>query len=147
MKRRLNIDIRTQVSRIVERNENYLRYTNEVRNLKSYKQEDESKIIERYKNSTGREKAKLQNEIALHHQLFILAMAKRFGNGDNILDLVNEGNIGLIKALDRFDPSFNNGFLTFAAYYIRREMDVYRCIKNRKIKFPDSTTAQGELKM
>ena len=59
------------------------------------------------------------------NQRFVYAVAKRYGNDDNVLDLVNEGNIGLMQALETFDSSKGNRFLSYAIWYIRREINAY----------------------
>ena len=51
---------------------------------------------------------------------FVVKMASHYrGYGFRIADLVEEGNIGLLEAVKRFDPSRNLRFMTYAAYWIR----------------------------
>jgi RNA polymerase sigma factor (sigma-70 family) len=55
------------------------------------------------------------------HQGFVATVARRYRTGRVPLDdLIQEGNIGLLDALDRFDPSMGVRFSTFAFYAVRR---------------------------
>lgn len=49
----------------------------------------------------------------------------------NSMDLIQEGNLGLIQAVDRFDPSLGNKFSTYATYWIRQR--IYRAINHSRI--------------
>jgi RNA polymerase primary sigma factor len=51
----------------------------------------------------------------------VVPVAKRFsGRGLLFLDLIQEGNLGLIRAVDRYDPSKGYGFATYASWWIRQ---------------------------
>jgi len=71
------------------------------------------------------------NELVSANQRFVLAVAKRFSIGDNIMDLVQVGNMGMLQAIEKFDPNkkCSDGtpirFLSFASWYIRREISFY----------------------
>ena len=56
---------------------------------------------------------------------FVFAVAKRYANQSNILDLVNEGNMGLLEAIDKFDWRLGNRFLSYAVWYIRKNISCY----------------------
>src|SRR5262245_3215035 len=52
---------------------------------------------------------------------FVVAYAKRYrGHGVSFLDLIHEGNLGLIEASRRFDPSRNVKFITYAVWWVRQ---------------------------
>ena len=102
-------------------------------NLKSYmaflrkndtiSQEKEKELFRRYR-TLGDEKAR--DEIFYHNQRFIYSNAKIYArNSDEVLDYVNEGNIGMDEAFKKFDPSRGLKFITFAVWYIRRNMNYY----------------------
>jgi RNA polymerase primary sigma factor len=58
-------------------------------------------------------------------------------NGNNILDLINEGNIGLLEAIKRFDytdTSRGNNFVTYAVYWIRKYMQNYLITKDKIVR-------------
>ena len=52
---------------------------------------------------------------------FVVKVANRFsGAGPSLLDLINEGNIGLLQAARRFDPARNVKFISYAVWWIRQ---------------------------
>ena len=56
------------------------------------------------------------------------AVARRYlGYGLALADLINEGNIGLIHAVQRFDPSRGVKVITYAVWWIRRGRGLYQC--------------------
>lgn len=60
----------------------------------------------------------------------VINIAKRYiGRGVPFQDLIEEGNIGLIKAVERFKPSKGNRFSTYATYWIRQAVD--RAVSNQ----------------
>ena len=67
----------------------------------------------------------------------VVSVARRYtGKSMPFLDLIQEGNIGLMKAVDKYDPSRGNRFSTYAVWCIRHE--IIRAIgnKNRNIRIP-----------
>lgn len=110
-------------------------YLKDVRRYELLTPEEESALFKRIKS--GDEKAK--NELIEANQLFVLAVAKRYSGYDNIMDLVQVGNIGMLQAIDNFNPERkspdgkNIRFLSYAAWYIRREISFY-VINNGLIK-------------
>lgn len=69
-----------------------------------------------------------KNKIINSNQRLVVSVAKKFTNGKNLMDLIEEGNIGLIMAVNSFDPNNGAKFSTFAVWYIRRQINRY-CIE------------------
>ena len=67
----------------------------------------------------------------------VVALAKRYRHGGMALpDLVQEGNLGLIKAVDRFDPSKGFRFSTYARWWIRHAIRRALADRGRTIRLP-----------
>lgn len=96
-------------------------YLKEINKYKVLTATEEADLVDKMRN--GDEEAK--NKLIASNQRFVYAVAKRFGNENNILDLVQAGNIGLMQAIETFDPSKGNRLLSYAIWYIRREVNAY----------------------
>src|SRR5207244_5406251 len=68
---------------------------------------------------------------------FVVSYAKRYrGLGVAFLDLIHEGNLGLIEAAKRFDPSRKVKFITYAVWWIREAMMHVLSEQTRAFSFP-----------
>ncbi len=68
---------------------------------------------------------------------FVVSFAKRYrGLGVSFLDLIHEGNLGLIEAAHRFDPSHNVKFITYAVWWVRESMMHVLADQTRAFSFP-----------
>jgi len=69
------------------------------------------------------------------------AMAKRFSAGSQAAesDLVQQANIGLMKAADRFDPDRGHRFSTYAVWWVRAEIQDYKLANMSIVRRPNST--------
>jgi RNA polymerase primary sigma factor len=78
-----------------------------------------------------------RDELILANLRLVVHIAKKFsGNGLGLLDLVQEGNLGLIKAVDKFDSERGNRFSTYAYWWIKQAIE--RAIGNqaRAVRVP-----------
>ncbi len=81
--------------------------------------------------------ASMRETLILHHQRSVKSIAARFlGNGESLEDLVQVGNIGLINALDRYDPNQGTRFSTYATPTILGEIKRHFRDKTQGIKVP-----------
>ena len=84
-------------------------------------------------------------KLILPHLRFVIHIARGYsGYGLNIADLIQEGNIGLMKAVKRFDPSVGVRLVSFAVHWIRAEMHEY-ILRNWRIVKVATTKAQRKL--
>lgn len=95
---------------------------------------EEKELIIKAKD--GDEEA-FQKIIVANQKLVVKEALKYYFKEDNFLDLVNEGNKGLIEALKRFDPARENRFYTYALWWVRSEIRRYLSKNQKIISFPD----------
>ncbi len=83
--------------------------------------------------------------LVLSHLRFVVHVARGYsGYGLQIADLIQEGNIGLMKAVKRFDPTQGVRLVSFAVHWIRAEMHEF-ILKNWRIVKVATTKAQRKL--
>lgn len=105
-------------------------------------EETERALATRYQTEGDLEAAKT---LVLSHLRLVISVARGFlGYGLPHADLIQEGNIGLMKAVKRFDPTRGVRLVTFALYWIKAEIHEY-VLKNWKIVKTATTKAQRKL--
>ena len=111
-------------------------YYNEIKDMDIYSPEKEIEMFRRY--HAGDSSA--YEEIVNHNLKYVVNVAKKYNNFNLTLnDLIQEGNIGLMKAIDRFDETRGIKFSTYATWWIRQT--ILDAIKktNRLIRVPNNT--------
>lgn len=117
-------------------------YLNDIQSLSIISPLEEHDIFDRIKK--GDEAAR--SKVITNNQRFVFAVAKKFATNDKqLLDLVSEGTIGLIMAIDSFDPTRGFRFLTHAIWYIRREIQQYLVNNDLLIKQSNTHHTYGRL--
>ena len=85
--------------------------------------------------ASGDENAR--NELVTANLRFVVSVAKMYAsNPDDFSDVVAAGNMGLIEAAEKFDPTRGFKFISFAVWYIRKEMINYLNENSRTIRIP-----------
>jgi RNA polymerase primary sigma factor len=80
---------------------------------------------------------RLTNQFAKANLRLVVSLARRLGHGRLPLpDLVQEGNIGLLKAVERFDPRRGFRFSTYASWWIRHSISRAIYNKSRQVRLP-----------
>lgn len=80
-----------------------------------------------------------RNELVTANLRFVVSVAKQYQNLGVLLDdLINEGNIGLIRAAERFDPTKGFKFATFAVWWIRQAIMLFLVDKSRMVRLPQN---------
>lgn len=122
--------------------DSYDRYMQSIRAIPSLTAEEEIELGMRLKKSNDLEAAKT---LILSHLKLVVKVAKGYsGYGLPQSDLVQEGNIGLMKAVKRFDPERGVRLVSFAIYWIKAEIQEY-IVKNWRLVKTATTKAQRKL--
>jgi len=104
--------------------------------------EDEQAYARRYRDDEDLDSAR---QLVLAHLRFVVHVARGYqGYGLGMADLIQEGNIGLMKAVKRFDPDQGVRLVSFAVHWIRAEMHEF-ILRNWRIVKVATTKAQRKL--
>jgi len=117
-------------------------YIKASRNIPILSQEDEHRLATELQETGDLSAAQ---QLVLPHLRFVIKVANNYaGYGLAIADLIQEGNIGLMKAVKRFDPDFGVRLVSFAVHWIKAEIHEF-ILKNWKIVKVATTKAQRKL--
>ena len=124
-------------------NESFKKYLKEVSKIKSFTPEEEALCA--VKAANGDKKAK--EELVTRNLKFVISVAKQYVTPQSPLeDLVNEGNLGLIMAADRFNPGEKVKFISYAVWWIRKLIIEHINKYNRMVRLPiNKVTALSNL--
>ena len=117
-------------------------YINSIHSVGILSREDERKLAEDlyYRNDLD-----AARKLVLAHLRFVVHVAKTYsGYGLSEADLIQEGNIGLMKAVRRFNPEIGVRLISFAVHWIKAEIHEY-VLRNWKIVKIATTKAQRKL--
>ena len=86
-----------------------------------------------------------KNAIVCANAKFVVSLAKQYQHmGLSLDDLIMEGNIGLIKAVELFDPAKGYTFISFAVHYIRKYINIALNEKSRVVRLPFNRICDGD---
>lgn len=109
-------------------------YLREIQNYKLLTREEELDMIKRYKSG----EIEVRDEFLSRNLKLVVSIAKKYlGRGVALIDLIQEGNMGLMKALDEFDLSRECRFSTYATNWIKSYITRYIAGKSRNISLPN----------
>lgn len=119
--------------------DSYIRFASSIPMLS---EEEEKELAHRLRQQNDIDAAQ---KLILSHLRFVVKVARGFsGYGLPITDLIQEGNIGLMKAVRRFDPDVGVRLVSFAVHWVKAEMHDY-ILKNWRIVKIATTKAQRKL--
>ncbi len=108
-------------------------YLNDIQRYDLLSREEEDALVK--EALSGNEEAR--ERLLSSHLRFVVSVAKKYQNqGLPLMDLINEGNIGLINALEKFDPDKGFHFISYAVWWIRQAILKAINEKSRAIRLP-----------
>lgn len=108
-------------------------YLNEISKIPLLTRDEEEDLALKAKD--GDESAK--QKLVRANLRFVVAVAKKYRHqGIPLSDLINEGNIGLLNAIDKFDVTLGYHFISYAVWWIRQAILKAFCEKSRMIRLP-----------
>ncbi len=117
-------------------------YLERVSRIPVLSREEERALAERFRAAGDLQAARA---LVLAHLRFVVHVARGYaGYGLPVGDLIQEGNVGLMKAVKRFDPSLNVRLVSFAVHWIRAEIHEY-VLRNWRLVKIATTKAQRKL--
>ena len=117
-------------------------YIERVTSLPVLSREEEVELAESFRNDGDLDAARA---LVLSHLRFVVHVARGYlGYGLPVGDLIQEGNVGLMKAVKRFDPSMGVRLVSFAVHWIRAEIHEY-VLRNWRLVRVATTKAQRKL--
>ena len=117
-------------------------YIHAVGSIPVLSKEDEQSLASHFRDEQDLDAAR---ELVMAHLRFVVHIAKGYtGYGLPLGDLIQEGNVGLMKAVKRFDPDYGVRLVSFAVHWIRAEIHEF-VLKNWRIVKVATTKAQRKL--
>ncbi len=108
-------------------------YLKDINKIPLLTHEEETELA--LKAAAGDKEAK--NKIVNSNLRFVVNVAKKYQNhGLDLTDLISEGNIGLLTAIERFEVSKGYHFISYAVWWIRQSILKAICEKSRSIRLP-----------
>lgn len=111
-------------------------YLKDIRKIPLLSEEEERELLTIYHTTKNlNEKIKARNKLVESNLRFVISVARKFGTNENFYDLISEGNIGLFKAIEKFDLNSEYRFITYAVNWIIQHIQSY-LIRKQKMVVP-----------
>lgn len=108
-------------------------YLSEISRTPLLTREEEDKAA----RSAAKGNIAARNQLINGNLRFVVNVAKKYqGQGIPLLDLINEGNIGLIRAVEKYDVNRGYHFISYAVWWIRQSIIKALCDQSRLIRLP-----------
>lgn len=136
-------------SLILNHTDEVKQYMKDIRQYPLLTLEREEQIFKelRTTNISKERKQKLQNELVTGCLRFVISVAKSYqSQGLEILDLISEGNFGLIKAAEKFDPTTGLKFISYAVWWVRQSIIAALNDHSRTIRLPTNVIQDSQKK-
>lgn len=112
-------------------------YLREIGKIPLLSQEEELELAKKIIEGNEKEKKRAKDKMAESNMRLVVSIAKRYsGRGLDFLDLIQEGNTGLLRAVEKFDPDKGFKFSTYATWWIRQAITRAIADQARTIRIP-----------
>lgn len=139
MRNKTGVDTR-EVSRFKPDNEDmFQRYIRDIRNVGVLDRDEEAALFRSYRESPS---PQLLDRLCRHNLFFVISVARKYamyvqgGKSLTFEDLVCSGNIGLITAVNKFDPERGFKFISYAVWHIMSEIRAALANQSTSIRMP-----------
>lgn len=132
---------------IIISTEEIQQYIKDIRKIPVISHERQEEIFKQLNDSklTKKEKNEILDELITGNLRFVISVAKMYQNqGLDIMDLISEGNIGLIKAAEKFNPSSGLKFISYAVWWIRQSIMASLNENARTIRIPSNLVQEAQ---
>lgn len=134
----------------VSKSDNFKRYCADVRRYRPLPKGEELRLISIALNGKGKEREEARRTVIMSNQRFAISVAKKYASDDkdNLMDLISECNLGMLEALDKFNPESGSKFISYAAHYMKRSVINYLALKGSQVRITGAQaiyTVKGEL--
>lgn len=135
---------------LVSKSDNFKRYCAEIRRYRPLPKGEELRLISIALNGKGKEREEARRTVIMSNQRFAISVAKKYASDDkdNLMDLISECNLGMLEALDKFNPESGTKFISYAAHYMKRSVINYLALKGCQVRITGAQsiyTVKGEL--
>ncbi|MCL1839842.1 RNA polymerase sigma factor RpoD [Candidatus Saccharibacteria bacterium] len=112
-------------------------YLKEIGKIPLLSSEEEFDLAQKVIHGTATEQKRAKDKMAESNMRLVVSIAKRYsGRGLDFLDLIQEGNTGLLRAVEKFDPDKGFKFSTYATWWIRQAITRAIADQARTIRIP-----------
>jgi len=112
-------------------------YLKEIGKIPLLTTEEEFELAQKVVHGSDTEQKRAKDKMAESNMRLVVSIAKRYsGRGLDFLDLIQEGNTGLLRAVEKFDPDKGFKFSTYATWWIRQAITRAIADQARTIRIP-----------
>lgn len=113
--------------------ESLRRYLDDIRSIPMLSREEEIELAQQARKGDAEARARLVKS----NLRFVVSIAKRYQHrGLSLVDLIADGNLGLVRAVDRFDETLGYKFISYAVWWIRQAIIQALCKQARPMRVP-----------
>jgi len=132
---------------IIVSTEEIQQYIKDIRKIPVISHERQEEIFTQLKNPqiNKTDRSRLFDELVVGNLRFVISVAKMYQNqGMDIMDLISEGNIGLIKAAEKFNPTSGLKFISYAVWWVKQSIMASLNENARTIRIPSNLVQEAQ---